>query len=148
MSANGEMSGTLLRASLTAEARKSVLHLRQAQTWMSLEPSLYDKLVRGEPSPQPRRIMTISITLTPDQERKLAELAREHGKDPSAHVHEVVAAYLNVAGQKGDKTFEEILAPIWQGWRQSGMTEDEVDELFEQELQEVRQERRQQKGTL
>ena len=91
--------------------------------------------------------MTISITLTPDQERKLAELARQHGKDPSAYVHEVVAAYLNVAGPKGDKTFEEILAPIWEGWRQSGMTEDEVDELFEQELQEVRRERRQPKGT-
>lgn len=55
--------------------------------------------------------MIISITLTPDQERKLAELARQRGKDPSAYVHEVVAAYLNVAGQKGDKTFEEILAP-------------------------------------
>jgi hypothetical protein len=91
--------------------------------------------------------MTISITLTPDQERTLAELARQRGKDPSTYVHEVVAAYLKVAGPKGDKTFEEILSPIWEGWRQSGMTEGQVDELFEQELQEVRRERRQRKGT-
>jgi hypothetical protein len=85
--------------------------------------------------------MTISITLTPEQERKLEELARERGTDPSAYVHEVVAAYLNVAAPKGDRTFEEILAPIWEGWRRSGMTEDEVEELFERELQEVRRER-------
>ena len=91
--------------------------------------------------------MTISITLTPDQERTLEELARQDGKDPSVYVNDMVTAYLNRARSKGEKTFEEILAPIWEGWRQSGMTEDEVDDLFGQELQEVRRERRQQKGT-
>ena len=91
--------------------------------------------------------MTISITLTPDQERTLKELARQDGKDPSVYVSDMVTAYLNGARSKGAKTFEEILAPIWEGWRQSGMTEDEVDDLFGQELQEVRRERSQQKGT-
>jgi hypothetical protein len=46
------------------------------------------------------------------------------------------------------KTFDEILAPIREGWGQSGMTEDEIDDLFRQELQEVRRERRQQKGKM
>ena len=42
----------------------------------------------------------------------------------------MVTAYLNGVKSKGEKTFEEILAPIWEGWRQSGMTEDEIDDLF------------------
>jgi hypothetical protein len=91
--------------------------------------------------------MTISITLTPDQERTLEELARQHGKDPSVYVNDLVVAYLSEVRSKEEKTFEEILAPIWEGWRQSGMTEEEIDDLFGQELQEVRRERRQRKGT-
>jgi hypothetical protein len=91
--------------------------------------------------------MTISITLTPEHERQLEELARHNGKDPAAYVSEVVAAYLIGVRSMGEKSFEEILAPIWEGWRQSGMTEDEIDELFARELQEVRRERRQRSGT-
>jgi hypothetical protein len=98
------------------------------------------------PFAEPRCIMTISVTLTPDQERKLEALARQNGKDPSAFVSDMVTVYLNGVGSTGEKMFAEILAPIWEGWRQSGMTEDEIDDLFAQELQEVRWERRQQKG--
>jgi hypothetical protein len=49
----------------------------------------------------------------------------------------VVIANLNGADQQGTKSFAETLAPIWEGWRQSGMTEGEVDGLFEQELREA-----------
>jgi predicted DNA-binding protein len=91
--------------------------------------------------------MTISITLTPDQERKLEALARQNGQDPSSYVNDVVTAYLNGVESKKEKTFEEILSPVWEGWRQSGMTEEEIDDLFRQELQEVREERRERKGT-
>ena len=38
--------------------------------------------------------MTINITLTPEQERTLQDLARQSGKDPAAYVHKVVAAHL------------------------------------------------------
>ena len=34
--------------------------------------------------------MTISITLAPDQDRPLEELARQHGKDPSVYVNDVL----------------------------------------------------------
>jgi hypothetical protein len=91
--------------------------------------------------------MTITLNLTPDQQRKLEKLARQRGQDPSSYLHEVLAAYLEVAERKGDKTFEEILAPIWEGWLRSGMTEVEVDEFFEGEFQEVRRQRRRQKET-
>jgi len=42
-----------------------------------------------KPSPTPRRVTTISITLTADQERQLEELARLKGKDPAAYVNGV-----------------------------------------------------------
>ncbi|MDB5352551.1 MAG: hypothetical protein JWN86_3798 [Planctomycetota bacterium] len=91
--------------------------------------------------------MSISITLTPAEERKLAELARARGKDLAGHVHDVVSAYLKVADEQGTRSFEEILAPIWEEWGNRGMTDSEVDDLLEQELQEARSERRAAKGT-
>src|SRR5208282_3311397 len=100
------------------------------------------------PSPEQTHMMSITISLTPNQEQKLEELARQSGKDPSVYVHDVVTAYLNGAGPKGVKMFEQILAPIWEGWRQSGMTEAEIDDLLQRELQEVRRERHQRKGRL
>ncbi len=91
--------------------------------------------------------MSIQITLTPDEEHKLAELARARGKDPATHAHDVVAAYLNGTHEKGTRSFEEILAPIWEGWQQTGIADSELDELFTKELQESRSERRRSKGT-
>ena len=85
--------------------------------------------------------MSILITLTPEEERKLAELARARGTVPATHVHDVVAAYLNGADEKGTKSFQEILAPIWEGWQQSGIADRELDELFTKELQDSRSER-------
>ncbi len=110
-------------------------------------PLLRPERVFVGPSTEQTHMMSITISLTPDQEQKLEELARKSGKDPSDYVHDVVTAYLNGAGPNGVKTFEEILAPIWEGWRQSGMAEDEIDDLFGRELLEVRRKRRQQKGT-
>ena len=91
--------------------------------------------------------MSIHITLTPDEERKLAELARAGGQDPATNAHDVVAAYLNGVDQGGKKSFEEILAPIREGSRQGGMSDGDVDDLFEQELRIARSERRGSKGT-
>jgi hypothetical protein len=90
-----------------------------------------------------RLIMTISITLTPEQERRLEELAQQSGKDPANYVSDMVTAHLEGVRAKGQKTFEEILSPVWEGWRKSGMAEDEIDDLFKRELEELRRERRQ-----
>ena len=91
--------------------------------------------------------MSIYITLTPEEERKLAELARARGQDPADHAHDVVITYLNGVDPRIAKSFAEILAPIWDEWRKSGMSAGEIDDLFEQELQVVRRERRQPKET-
>ncbi len=58
-----------------------------------------------EPSPEETHD-AITITLTPDQEQKLAELARLSGKDPSVYVHDVVTAHLNGAGPRRTRTLE------------------------------------------
>ena len=97
------------------------------------------------PSTDPSPMMSIHITLTSEQERKLSELARARGKDPAAHVHDVVTAYLDGASQHGAKSFVEILSPIWEGWRQSGITEGDAEDLLVQELREARSERRRSK---
>ena len=69
------------------------------------------------------------------------------GADPATHAHDVVAAYLNGAHENGTKSFEEILTPIWEGWQQTGIAENELNELFMKELQESRTERRRSKGS-
>ena len=91
--------------------------------------------------------MTIQITLTPEEERKLTELAHACGKEPAAHVQDVVSAYLNGADHRPGRSFDEILAPIWEGWRKSGLTDREVDDLFEEELQDARDDRRRPRET-
>ena len=63
-------------------------------------------------------------------------------------MHDVVTAYLDSAYQQGEKSFAEILAPIWEGWRQSGIAESEAEDLIEQELLEARSERRRSKEKL
>jgi predicted DNA-binding protein len=89
--------------------------------------------------------MTISITLTPDQERVLEELAHQSGKDPSNYVSDLVTVHLDEVMATTQKSFEEILAPVWEGWRQSGMSEEEINDLFQRELQELRRERHESK---
>ena len=58
---------------------------------------------------------------------------------------DVVSAFLDEIRPNEEKTIDEILAPIWEGWRQSGMTEEQIDELLHSELQAVRRERRDQR---
>ncbi len=91
--------------------------------------------------------MGILITLTPEEERKLTELARALGTDLATHAHDVVTPYLKGADQQGAKSFTEILTPIRHQWQKSNMTDGEVDDLFEQELREARNQRRRSKET-
>jgi hypothetical protein len=88
--------------------------------------------------------MTINIELKPDEERELRERARTSGRDISEYVQQVLTEHIRSGRgpETASKTFDEILAPIREGWRQSGMTEDEITALFEETRDEVRKERR------
>ena len=64
--------------------------------------------------------MTISISLTPDQESQLEELARQNGKDPSVYVNDVVTAYPERSpGRRGRKHSKR-------SWLPSGRAGDRV----------------------
>ena len=47
---------------------------------------------------------------------------------------------------RGSRTFDQILAPIREGFARSGLTEDEIMSDFQEARQEVRQERRARRG--
>jgi hypothetical protein len=89
--------------------------------------------------------MTISIELAADEVQMLEAKARARGQVVSDFVRELIRKELrNGPGmlEAGEKTLAEILTPIWDGWRETGMTEEETEKLLEGELGELRQERR------
>jgi hypothetical protein len=85
-----------------------------------------------------RQDMTITIDLPAETERRLLARALATGKDVSTLVREAVEEKL----QTPLPTFAEILAPIHEDFRKSGMSEAELDALLEQELADARRERR------
>jgi len=93
--------------------------------------------------------MTISIELAPAEERKLEEKARARGQVVSDYVRDLIQKELNggpPAEEAKEKTLAEILTPIWEGWRASGMSVEETEKFLEEELQDVRRERNAREG--
>jgi predicted DNA-binding protein len=82
--------------------------------------------------------MSVTIELPPETEKQLRARAAAVGRDVSAFVLEAVEEKLRAS----ERTFDEILAPIRQGFTESGMSEEEIDELGRQALAEVRAEKR------
>jgi len=70
--------------------------------------------------------MTLSVPITTRFEAKLRKRAAASGKDVVTFVREAVEEKL---GQ--DETFAEILAPVHDAFRASGMSEPRAMELFE-----------------
>jgi hypothetical protein len=88
--------------------------------------------------------MTINIELRPDEERELRERALTSGRELPEYVQQVLEEHIRSVPRpaKPSKTFDQILAPVREGWQQSGMTEEEITALFEETRDEVRKERR------
>jgi hypothetical protein len=86
--------------------------------------------------------MTLTLDLPKETEQKLLARAAATGKDVATLVTEAVEEKLRAAVP----TFAEILAPVHENFRQSGMTEAELDMLLEQTLAEARKERRERQG--
>jgi hypothetical protein len=82
--------------------------------------------------------MTLTIDLPADTERKLLARAAATGKDVATLIREAVEEKLRTPLP----AFGEVLAPVHEDFRQSGMTEPELDTLLERTLTEVRRERR------
>lgn len=79
---------------------------------------------------------TIEITGLPEGTREaINELSRCKGKSADEYLRTLIEA--EVLSQK---SFAEILAPIREGFRKSGMTEEQLDALFEEARRKVHQE--------
>jgi len=81
---------------------------------------------------------TITIEFPPETERRLRARAAASGRDISTFIREAVEEKL----EERKATISEILAPIHQEFRESGMSAAELDSLLEREISAARQERR------
>lgn len=78
---------------------------------------------------------TIEITGLPEGTREaIRELSQSKGKSADEYLRTLIEAEL-----LSQQTFAEILAPIREGFRKSGMTEEQLDALFEEARQKVHQ---------
>ena len=85
-----------------------------------------------EPTAATRTEVTVKLSLTPEEERMLVARAAEKGQDVTNYLRALVAEDL-----KQSPTLSQILAPIHEDFRKSGMTDQELDALLEGELAEV-----------
>ena len=84
---------------------------------------------------------TIEITGLPKGTiEALKELCRSKGKSAGEYLRTLVEAEI-----LSEQSFAEILAPIREGFRQSGMTEEQLDALFEEARRKVHQEKQKKK---
>ena len=82
--------------------------------------------------------MTVTIDLSPDEERQLHERASQLGQDLRGYLHQLIREDLEAAPRARGRTFAEILAPVHEDFRKLGMTEGELDRLLEGALSESR----------
>jgi hypothetical protein len=73
--------------------------------------------------------MDIKISIPAELESVLRERAARFGKDADDYVSEIVAKHLE------KPSLDELLAPIREDFSQSGISEDELNALIEEERQ-------------
>jgi predicted DNA-binding protein len=80
--------------------------------------------------------MTLEIRLAPDEEARLRDRAAAAGQDVQTFIREAVFEKLD------RPTFAELLAPVHEEVRRSGMGTDQVDALADQAREEYWADRR------
>lgn len=86
--------------------------------------------------------LTVKLSLTPEEEQRLFARATEKGQDVAHYLHALVEEDL-----KRPQALSEILAPIHDDFRKSGMTEDELSALIDEAREEVWQEKQRGKAS-
>ncbi len=94
--------------------------------------------------------MTLTIQLPAEVEKKLRDRAAERGLAPDDYALKLIEQALHGESPSSvpadttteSKTFDEILAPFRKEVEDSGMTDEELRDLFTETLNEVRAERR------
>jgi len=78
--------------------------------------------------------MTFTINLPAATVEKLHAQAASSGKDVDTFVREAVEVKLAIAGH----SFRDIMAPVHNDFRKSGMSEDELNALISEAVTEAR----------
>jgi hypothetical protein len=99
-------------------------------------------------------MITVTLTLPPEVEGKLRDKAGKAGLTLEAYLQRLaerdVSTVNGVTGPGGTgggpKTFDEILAPVRQGFADSGLSEEEIDALFKEAREEVWRDNQQNQG--
>jgi hypothetical protein len=84
-----------------------------------------------------KTLMTITIRLSDEEERRLSERAALDGQDVIDYVHRLIRRDI-----EAPTTLEQILAPLRQQFKESGMGDKDLDALVEEAREEVWQEKR------
>ncbi|HKI35577.1 MAG TPA: hypothetical protein VKA46_27215 [Gemmataceae bacterium] len=80
--------------------------------------------------------MTITVSVSPEIERKLSDRAAQSGRDVESLAREFIEQGVN-----GEPTLDEILAPFRRQVAESGMSDEELTALFEEAREEVYREK-------
>jgi predicted transcriptional regulator len=80
--------------------------------------------------------MTITIRLSDDEQRRLAERAAQSGRDVAEYVHMLIERDI-----REPVAVDQALAPFRRQVEASGMTDDELGDFFEEVREEVWQEK-------
>lgn len=83
--------------------------------------------------------MTITLHLPPEEEQEIKQRAALRGQDVDAYVNQLISIEI----KKKPVSLFEAAEPFARAIEKSGMTDEEVDALFEDAIQEVRAERHQ-----
>jgi len=79
--------------------------------------------------------MTITISLSPEQEKRLAERAAQAGQEVVAYVYQLIDHEIQA------ESLDAIFAPVRRDFEQSGMTDDDLGALVEEVREDIWQER-------
>lgn len=80
--------------------------------------------------------VTLTISLPKDISSALEDKARQSGRDSSAFVEDLVAKEVK------NPSLDEILAPFRKQVEESGLTDDQLDDIFNSARREVFREKR------
>jgi hypothetical protein len=81
--------------------------------------------------------MTITIPLSPEEEKRLLERASLSGRDLEGYVHRLITRHIQASD-----SIAAVLAPVRRKFEESGMSDDELDALVEEAREEAWRERR------
>jgi predicted DNA-binding protein len=76
--------------------------------------------------------MTITIRLSDDEQRRLAERAARNGRDLAEYIHLLIERDI-----QEPSAVDQALAPFRRQVKESGMSDDELGDFFEEVREEV-----------